>query len=328
MPAHFILRWMSDPEALAAIVERTPLAALIDMAAPAQRSGVLSSLNLVADSFELLPEWSLKRPGFTTAEWLKERKRWVFLTSKPDYREKVLPLHSVWLDLFIMRMQGGCEYEKAKPVWFVIDELASLNKLPQLHTAVTENRKYGNPVVLGFQGRSQMEKRYGQDAEAMLSQPATKIFFKTSEPRAAKWVSEAIGEIEVERLKESRSMDLLRGQKSYALEIATKPLVMPSEISGLAPLRAFIKQENRVVSVRFRLAKKRKNQPEFIERKMPDLKPRPESVETAPQPLAIAPEPVSLETDTVPQKKPVQNVSPAPAKARAAYVWDESKGID
>jgi type IV secretory pathway TraG/TraD family ATPase VirD4 len=68
-----------------------------------------------------------------------------------------------------------------------------LNKLPQLHTAVTESHKYGNPVVLGFQGRSQLEKRYGQDAEAMLSQPATKIFFKTSAPRAAKWISEAIG---------------------------------------------------------------------------------------------------------------------------------------
>ncbi len=96
----------------------------------------------------------------------------------------------------------------------MLDELASLNKLPQLHTAVTENRKYGNPVVLGFQGRSQLEKRYGHDAEAMLSQPATKVFFKTSEPRAAKWISEAIGEIEVERLKESRSMGLLGSKKS------------------------------------------------------------------------------------------------------------------
>ena len=277
MPPHFILQWMSDPEALAAIVERTPLAALIDMAAPAQRSGVLSSLNLVADSFELLPKWDQERPGFTTAEWLKERKRWVFLTSSPDYREKVLPLHSVWLDLFILRMQSACEDKEAKPVWFVIDELASLNKLPQLHTAVTENRKYGNPVVLGFQGRSQMEKRYGQDAEAMLSQPATKIFFKTSEPRAAKWVSETIGEIEVERLKESRSMGGFKSRKSYALEIATKPLVMASEISGLEPLRGFIKQENRVIPVRFRLAKKRKKQPEFIERKVGELTPRPDA---------------------------------------------------
>ncbi len=75
-------------------------------------------------------------------------------------------------------MMGHCP--DAQPVWFVLDELASLNKLPQLHTAVTENRKYGNSVVVGFQGRSQMEKRYGQDAEAMLSQPATKVFFRTS----------------------------------------------------------------------------------------------------------------------------------------------------
>ena len=120
--------------------------------------------------------------------------------------------------------------------------------------------------MLGFQGRSQMEKRYGKDAEAMLSQPATKVFFKTSEPRAAKWISDAIGEIEVERLKESRSMGLLRSKKSFSLEIVTKPLVMASEISGLEPLRGFIKQENRVVPVRFALAKKKSKQPEFVER--------------------------------------------------------------
>jgi Type IV secretion-system coupling protein DNA-binding domain len=109
--------------------------------------------------------------SFSTAEWYTERKRSVFLTSSADYREKLLPLHSVWLDLLILRTMGYCEDYEAKPVWFVLDELASLNKLPQLHTAVTEHRKYGNPVVLGFQGRSQLEKRYGQDAEAMLSQP-------------------------------------------------------------------------------------------------------------------------------------------------------------
>jgi len=52
-------------------------------------------------------------------------------------------------------------------------------------------------VILGFQGRSQLEARYGEDTDAMLSQPGTKIFLKTSEPRAARWVSEAIGEIEI-----------------------------------------------------------------------------------------------------------------------------------
>ena len=36
-------------------------------------------------------------------------------------------------DLFILRMMGYCEDHTAKPVWFVLDELASLDKLPPLH---------------------------------------------------------------------------------------------------------------------------------------------------------------------------------------------------
>jgi type IV secretory pathway TraG/TraD family ATPase VirD4 len=313
-----ILKWMAEPEWIERMVKGTPLAALLDPGAPAQRAGVLSSLNMVADCLELLPEWDeAKGKTFATAEWYTERKRWVFLTSQPAYREKILPLHSAWLDLFILRMMGYCADPAARPVWFVLDELASLHKLPQLHTAVTENRKYGNPVVLGFQGRSQLEKRYGQDAEAMLSQPATKVFFKTSEPRAAKWVSEAIGEIEVERLKESRSMGLLAGKKSYAMEIATKPLVMASEISGLEPLRAFIKRENQVVPVRFQLAKKRAGRPDFIERRMPALTPRP----------VLSMPAVPAELPRKPAQAALPFSDPPAAQPKKAYVWDESKGI-
>ncbi len=316
-----LLRWMSDPEEIAALVKGTPLAAYLDSGAPAQRAGILSSMNMVADSLELLPQYAdHNAPRFATSSWISNRKRWVFLTSSSGYREKLLPLHSVWLDLFILRMMGHCP--DAQPVWFVLDELASLNKLPQLHTAVTENRKYGNTVVLGFQGRSQMEKRYGQDAEAMLSQPATKVFFRTSEPRAAKWISEAIGEIEVERLKESRSMGLLRSKKSYAMEIATKPLVMASEIAGLESHRAYIKQENRVVPVRFRLAKKRKKQPEFIERKMEKPAHRKAAEVPAPAPLVPA---------QTPPKKPDQAAVPlfhAPAVKREGFVWDASQEIE
>jgi len=317
-----ILRWMAEPDKwIVQMVKGTPLAALLDPGAPAQKAGVISSLNMVADCLELLPEWEHTRPTFATSEWYTERKRWVFLTSSPDYREKLLPLHSVWLDLFILRMMGYCQDRAASPVWFVLDELASLNKLPQLHTAVTESRKYSNPVVLGFQGRSQLEKRYGQDAEAMLSQPATKVFFKTSEPRAAKWISEAIGEIEVERLKESRSMGMLSSKKSYAMEIATKPLVMASEISGLPPLTGFIKQENRVEPVHFALAKKRSRQPDFIERKMPATTPRP--VLTMP----ATPAPAEFPKRTAAQAA-LPLFDPPAAKPKEVFVWDESQGID
>ena len=39
--------------------------------------------------------------------------------------------------------------------------------------------------MLGFQGKAQLEVTYGHLAEVMLSQPATKIFMKTAEPKAA-----------------------------------------------------------------------------------------------------------------------------------------------
>ena len=134
-------------------------------------------------------------------------------------------------------------------------------------------------------------------------------------------ISDAIGEIEVERLKESRSMGLLGSKKSYAMEIATKALIMPSEISGLEPLHGFIKQENRVVPVFFRLAKKRSKQPEFIERKMPQAVPRP----TPPVPATpVQPPPAK----SVQASLPLADPPSLNGKPKEGFVWDESKGID
>jgi hypothetical protein len=147
----------------------------------------------------------------------------------------------------------------------ILDELASLQRLPQLHTAVTENRKSNNPVVLGFQGRSQLETRYGHDAEAMLSQPATKVFLRTSEPHAATWISDTIGDVEIERMRESRSKGKY-GQRSFGLERQVEPLVMPSEISGLPSLRGYLKLENLVGRLHFPFVDVPARHPAFVER--------------------------------------------------------------
>jgi hypothetical protein len=172
-----------------------------------------------------------------------------------------------------------------RPVWFVLDELASLQRLPQLHTAVTENRKSNNPVVLGFQGRSQLETRYGHDAEAMLSQPATKIFLRTSEPHAAKWISDTFGEVEIERVRESRSNGQ-QAQRSYGLERQVEPLVMPSEISGLPSLRGFLKLENLVVRLHFPFIDFPPQQPAFVERPVIDAPRAPKATAPPVKPAA------------------------------------------
>jgi hypothetical protein len=137
-----------------------------------------------------------------------------------------------------------------KQVWFVIDELASLQKLPQLHSAMTESRKSKNPLVVGFQGRAQLEDIYGKIAEVMLSQPATKIFMKTTEGKAAEWISDTLGKVEIERLKETH-FDGSRAGKNYTIDRQIEPLVMASEISGLDDRRAYLKLGNRIARFDF-----------------------------------------------------------------------------
>jgi type IV secretory pathway TraG/TraD family ATPase VirD4 len=245
--------WMCHEEEIDRRVKGTPYAAMIDRLAPAQRSGVLASLNMVADSLKLLPAETEATARWSAVEWSKNRQGWLFLTSTPETRERLLPLTCLWLDMLVLRLMNKDEPNSRK-VWFVLDELATLQRLPQLHTAVTENRKSNNPVVLGFQGRSQLETRYGHEAEAMLSQPATKIFLRTSEPNAAEWISRTIGGVEIERLKESRSIGQLGSQRkttSHNNERQIEPLVMDSEISGLANLHGYLKSENLVVRMSF-----------------------------------------------------------------------------
>ena len=246
---HQLAEWMASSETLEQMVAGTEMSFYIDRKAGPQRAGVLASLGLVAKCFRLLPEKSQTDRTWNARTWAKERKGWIFITSRPPERETLRPLHSLWIDLLVMRLLTAPQPGQ-KPVWFVIDELASLQKLPQLHTAITENRKSKNPLVLGFQGKAQLEVIYGHMAEVMLSQPATKIFMKTAEPKAAEWISEAIGKVEIERLKETK-FDGSRAGKNFTVDRQIEPLVMGSEISGLDDRHAYLKLGNNVARFDF-----------------------------------------------------------------------------
>jgi type IV secretory pathway TraG/TraD family ATPase VirD4 len=280
--AEELASWLCHDEELDRRVHGTPYASIIDRQAPAQRSGVLAALNMVADTLKLLPRESETTRRWSAVSWAGDRQGWLFLTSTPETRTRLVPLTSLWLDMLVLRLMNRGQPGR-RPVWFVLDELASLQRLPQLHTAVTENRKSNNPVVLGFQGRSQLETRYGHDAEAMLSQPATKIFLRTSEPHAAKWISDTIGEIEIERMRESRSKGKY-GQRSFGLERQVEPLVMPSEISGLPSLRGYLKLENLVVRLHFPFLDLPARHPAFVERSLVETKRRPTAAATTAKP--------------------------------------------
>jgi hypothetical protein len=313
--------WMSNAEEIDKRIEGTEMAAMIDRGAANQRSGVLGSLNMVADAFKLLPKENETRQRWSTVEWAKQRKGWVFITSKPTMRERMRPLVSLWLDLLVLRMMN--DDTARRKTWFVLDELASLQHLPQLKTAVTENRKSNNPMVLGFQGKAQVEALYGHVAEAMLSQPATKIFLKTSEPHASEWISKAIGEVEVERFRESRTKGAFpRGRESEQRDITREPLVMASEIAGLDPLHGYLKHGNLVVQMRFPYMELPNHAEKFVERKSSPVVPVQASERPVPaaveQPMPHSSSPVRLSPQPLRKKQEQQ-----PAKLNEQHPYFE-----
>ncbi|MGI4755882.1 MAG: type IV secretion system DNA-binding domain-containing protein, partial [Janthinobacterium lividum] len=325
---HQLADWLASDKELLAKVEGTEMAFYIDQNAGPQRAGVLSSLGIVAKSFRLLPTKKEAQGEWNARSWSKTRKGWVFITSRPTERNTLRPLHSLWIDLLVMRLMNE-PAPNQKTVWFVIDELASLQRLPQLHTALTEARKSKNPMVLGFQGRAQLQAIYGDKlAEVMVSQPATKLFMKTAEPNAAQWISKAIGYVEIERVKETKHDGAKHG-RNYSLDRQIEPLVMESQITGLDDLHAYLKHGNNVARFDFKYVSLPKSTPGFVSRAGaegelmfdPDtLKPRPPKTPVTPkeadapaepEPSPATPVAPAVAAETV-DTEPAETVAPVP----------------
>jgi hypothetical protein len=125
---------------------------MIAKGAQQQRNGVLASLGLVADSLRMLPRERAGEEHWSATEWAETRKGWIFITSSATEREALRPLHSLWIDLLGLRLLNEPK-ESQHPVWFVLDELASLQRLPQLHTAITENQEGEKSACAGLPGQ-------------------------------------------------------------------------------------------------------------------------------------------------------------------------------
>jgi type IV secretory pathway TraG/TraD family ATPase VirD4 len=300
-----LVRWMSNDEEIDRRVVGTEMAYMIAKGAQEQRNGVLASLGLVADSLRMVPTRAEAKAVWSATEWAEERRGWIFITSQPAQRAALRPLHSLWIDLLVMRLLNEPKPEQ-KRVWFVLDELASLQRLPQLHTAITENRKSRNPLVLGFQGKAQLEYIYGHLAEVMLSQPATNIWLKTKEPKAGQWVSEFIGKVEIERMRETH-FDGSRSGRNFALDRQEEPLVMESEISGLEDLHAFLKHANFVTRFSFPYLDVPSTKTQFEPRELPGEK------------LDFDPKTLRKLDATEPTGKQTEKPQPSPDQERSTH---------
>ena len=122
--------------------------------------------------------------------------------------------------------------------------MASLQRLPSLPPILSMGRKHGAAVVLGLQSIPQLRDSYGRDAAAALaSQPQTWLALRTVEPDTARWLEHALGEAEVEEIREGVSMGAADHRDGVSIQqnLRKRPAAMTSEIMSLPDLEGYLK---------------------------------------------------------------------------------------
>ena len=264
-----LVQMLTDEELIDACVAGTEHAHLIDRAAKAQRAGVLATLSEVGASLKLLPTLEqCDGRRFTFREWAQLRRRCIFITSTQSTREALRRTHAAWFNILFGKLMGtSLTTSGQRPCWVMIDEAHSLKRLPALETALVEARKYRVKIVLGTQNKTQIEQSYERISATMLAASHTKSFGRINESDSARWVSDMIGQQEIERPRVSTTASVQaygRDSLNYAPGIEHNSVVSKEQIMALPNLHFYWKYGDAVVPFRIEPIKRPKRAPAFL----------------------------------------------------------------
>ncbi len=265
--------WLRSEDAIDMVVAGTEHVHLIPKNAHGQRAGVLGVLSELGEILRYLPERHQCESEISLSEWARRRRGWIFITSRTDMREALRPLQAAFINVLMKRLMSvSPEWGQAHPCWLIVDEVHSLHRLPALYEVETEGRKYGLKLIQGTQGKTQYEEYYDRLSKAMLAAPKLKFFFRCGESESARWISDTIGEYEVEKPRigttasvEDRGRDAL----NYSTMTEHRQAISKEEIMALPDLHGYWKYGDAVVPFRLPLAPVKVITRGYIPRELP-----------------------------------------------------------
>ena len=182
---------------------------------------------------------------FSIGRWIcdEEQDSWLFIASDAQKVEALKPLISVWLDVAAKAVLS-LEPSSTRRLWFMMDELPSLHRLPSFMNTLARGRKYGSCFVAAIQDIHQLKSIYGRDeAETLTALFNTNICYRTKCPDSAHWMSKVMGALEVLENREGYSYGAhdMRDGVSIQPERRREPVVKEGEFLELDDLHAFLR---------------------------------------------------------------------------------------
>lgn len=156
-------------------------------------------------------------------------------------------------------------------IWFILDELTTLQQLPYLKAALAEARKFGGCFVIGLQNKALLESLYGnKGAFGILGLLNTRLFFREPEAELAEWASINLGSAIIQEVNESISYgaNTYRDGVSLNPQERTQRVVTASEMMRLEPLECYVRLTGHypITQLSFEYRHRQRLQPAFVSR--------------------------------------------------------------
>ena len=152
-------------------------------------------------------------------------------------------LMRLWLGtiIHVLTRDAACEEPQ---ILFILDEVAHLGKIQVLEDAITLMRAYGLRFWLFIQSVNQLQKVYGENAQTILDNMGTQIFFGTNAYQSADHISQRIGDctILVESINRNWNRSRSGGQQPILIRAVRVPETaspFPQRAGGCCGRRRF-----------------------------------------------------------------------------------------
>lgn len=182
--------------------------------------------------------------SFSVRDWVRsDAPGFVFLTGDAEHSAATRNIISTIFEVAANALMTLPESNDPR-IWFFLDEVPTLNRLPFLPKSLAEIRQFGGAFVLGYQVYSQLEDVYGREgAQTILGNLNNRIVFNTPDARTAKLFAESLGSEDVVEMRESLSLGAhaTRDGVGFMAHRTERLIVTPSQIQGLPQFEAYIR---------------------------------------------------------------------------------------
>jgi type IV conjugative transfer system coupling protein TraD len=199
--------------------------------------------NVNAKALKLLPT---DGPRFSVRDWIEQddpSASAIFVSARYVDMNVCAQMLTLWLDTAMNTLMTTPRTRDLR-VWFFVDELGALHRLPALEKGLQTARNFGGAIVTGIHAYAKLKEVYGENMAMTLSSLArTKLILGTADRETATWCSDFIGHRQVRDMEEGYTYGYNNARDAVSLTPRKhiEPLLLPDQLMNLQRLSGYIK---------------------------------------------------------------------------------------